>query len=290
EDDSAAEHGFVSYAVDRDAVHAFWLDGRATVRGEPMTLRTVRLGGGPGIDRTSETLLDDSVCDCCSTAAVMTGTGPLVVYRDRTAGEIRDHLLVRGERPADGGIAWGAPRPLHEDGWRIPACPVNGPAAGRLGDTVWVAWFTAADDRPRVLAAVSPDGGRTFGAPVTLDAPGDLGEDGPLGRLDLAVVPADPNGAEDPAAPVGGDAVISWLGRDADGAVVRLRRLGADGRPGPTVDAARAEGSRASGVPRLLVLANGHPEPRLLLAWIDPGGDERPRRIRLAGLPASTVP
>jgi hypothetical protein len=246
-----------------------------------MTLRTVRLGGDDGIDRASEELLDDSVCDCCATTAAMTSSGPLVIYRDRTESEVRDHRAVRGER-VEGGIHWNASEPLPADGWRIPACPVNGPAAGRLGETVWAAWFTAEGGNPRVLAAVSADGGRTFGEPIPIDG------DGPLGRLDLEVLPSGD-----------GHAVISWLGRDETGAVIRLRRLGADGRLGPTVDAVRAEGSRASGVPRLLLLPGGTDpmgrageaaEQHLVLAWVDPGGDERPRTIRLAGFPASGVP
>jgi len=268
-DATPAEHGFVSYVPDAErpgGVRAFWLDGGPTVDGAPMTLRTVRLA--EEVDRASEELLDDSVCDCCSTTGVITPAGTLVVYRDRTGDEIRDPWMVRG-----GAGAWSAPEPLHRDGWTIPACPVNGPVAGVAGDTVWVAWFTAEGGRPRVLAAVSGDGGLTFAPPVTIDA------DGPLGRLDLVVD--------------GSAALVSWLDTADDEAVIRLRRMAADGRLGPPVDVARAAGGRSSGVPRLLAVSPdeaGEAGDRLLVAWVDPGDDERPRSLRLASLNAAEVP
>ncbi|MFP3941561.1 MAG: hypothetical protein ACLF0P_14785, partial [Thermoanaerobaculia bacterium] len=156
-------------------------------------------------------------------------------------------------------------------GWEIAACPVNGPAVGRSGNTLWAAWFTAApvDGRPapRVLAAASTDGGRTFGEPVLVDG------DGPLGRLDLAV-----DGT--------GRAIVSWLGRTGEGeAVIRLRRLVPGRGAGEPLEVARAAGSRASGVPRLLAWSD-----RLLVAWVEPEEDSPAGAIRLASLPASAVP
>jgi hypothetical protein len=60
-------------------------------------------------------------------------------------------------------------RTLHADGWKIDYCPVNGPAAGAIGDTVAVAWFTGAQDTSRVRVAFSTDAGATFSAPVRAD-------------------------------------------------------------------------------------------------------------------------
>lgn len=264
DDDSPTEHGFVTMIPEGPGVRAFWLDGRATARGEPMALRTVRITDR--IERETEEVLDTSVCDCCNTAALATDSGPLVVYRDRTAGEVRDHSAVR--RTADG---WSDPYPVHRDGWEIAACPVNGPAVGRSGNTLWVAWFTAAPvegrPAPRVLAAASTDGGRTFGEPVLVDG------DGPMGRLDLAV-----DGT--------GRAIVSWLGRTGEGeAVIRLRRLVHGRGAGAPLEVARAAGSRASGVPRLLAWGD-----RLLVAWVEPEEDSPAGAIRLASLPASAVP
>lgn len=288
DDRSPTEHGFVTLIPEAEGVRAFWLDGRATARGEPMTLRTALVTDR--VEHGTAEVVDDSVCDCCDTAAVVAGGAPLVLYRDRTEGEIRDVWAAR-----KGAQSWSDPYPVHRDGWEIAACPVNGPVVARHGvhengqdETVWAAWFTGAPARegspedaetggrgthPRVLAAVSRDGGRTFGEPVRVDA------DSPLGRLDLAVDAA------------GGEAIVSWLGAtDGGEAAIRLRRITADGRLGPTFDLARAAGSRASGVPRLLAVPSPDGGDRLLVAWVEPEEGSRAGAVRLATLPAAAVP
>ncbi len=275
DDRSATEHGFVTLIPEDEGVRAFWLDGRATARGDPMTLRTARVTDRVGHE-TAE-VVDPSVCDCCNTVAVRAAGAPLVLYRDRSGDEVRD---VWAARKTPGG--WTEPRAVHRDGWEIAACPVNGPAVARHGagsdETVWAAWFTGAPaeeggrgSHPRVLAAVSRDGGRSFGEPVMID------EDGSLGRLDLAVDASR------------GEAIVSWLDTTAGGeAAIRLRRVSADGRRGPVFEVARAEGSRASGVPRLL--ADPGDGGRLLVAWVEPAEGSRAGAVRLASLPLHEVP
>lgn len=254
-DRSPTEHGFVTLLPAGGGVEAVWLDGRATAGGGAMTLRARRLGGGsaPG----PEAVIDDAVCDCCSTAAVATSGGVLVAYRDRLDGEVRDVSVVR--RGPDG---WSPPAPLHRDGWTIPGCPVNGPALAADGDRVAAAWFTAAGGRPRVLAAASRDAGATWSPPAEVDA----GE--PLGRVGVALLP-------------GGDAVVSWLAADGG---VRLARATAGGRLGAPLVLAVTAASRASGVPRL-VAAGG----RLHVAWVE-ADEEGPRRLRFATVEPEAVP
>src|SRR5690606_22826148 len=101
-----------------DAVRIVWLDGRETVDDGMMTLRTRTLSSDG--DWGEETLLDDSVCDCCQTAAVATPRGVTVAYRNRTDSETRD-LYATSWR--DG--VWTEPKALHADDWVIDACPVN---------------------------------------------------------------------------------------------------------------------------------------------------------------------
>src|SRR5690606_29255241 len=96
--------------------------GEATAAGAGMTsLRAASIDTASRIADAVE--VDPSVCDCCGTDVAMTARGPLLVYRDRTADEIRDVYAVRLD---DG--AWGEPHAVHGDGWKIAACPVNGPA------------------------------------------------------------------------------------------------------------------------------------------------------------------
>ena len=167
-DDTATEHGFVSVVPAAAGFEAVWLDGRAMASGGTMSLRAAHVGERPG----ESTVLDPDVCTCCQTDAVRTDRGLVAVYRDHDEGEIRDISIVR--HTDDG---WSEPRPVHDDGWRIPGCPVNGPAVAHGDGHLAVAWFTAAQDRPRVLLAFSHDGGASFDAPIQIDG------DRPVGRV-----------------------------------------------------------------------------------------------------------
>ena len=145
-----------------------WLDGRktagATQAGHGDALAAMSLvhstldARGPA---GPETVLDGRVCDCCQTDAARADGATVVVYRDRSDKEVRDMSVVRF---ADG--RWSEPRALARDGWEINGCPVNGPAIAAGGAAVAVAWFTAADERPRVSVVFSADAGATFGAPT----------------------------------------------------------------------------------------------------------------------------
>ncbi|MEO8504358.1 MAG: hypothetical protein ABI609_10720 [Acidobacteriota bacterium] len=242
-DRSASEHGFVSFAPAGSGLLAFWLDGRSTVKGGATELRMRRLdneAAGPPV----ETVLDERVCDCCQTAAVASGAGAWVAFRDRSASEIRDISVLR---IADGKAS--TPTIVHRDAWKIMGCPVNGPAIAVAGQTVVVAWFTGASDKPRVEAARSTDGGVTFGSPVLID------DAAPLGRVSVALGPD-------------GEAAVSWLGRapQGDGAELRVQKLDAAGRKGAPLRVADLAGGRAGGTPRMVGSGD-----RLVFAWVEKG-------------------
>ena len=257
-DGTETEHGFVSLLpVADDRVRIVWLDGRETVSDGMMTLRTRTLtsAGGWG----DETLLDPSVCDCCQTAAVTTSRGVTVAYRDRTSDETRD-LYFTSLR--DG--TWTAPRALHDDGWRISACPVNGPALAAAGERVVATWFTGAGGVPRAYAAFSADGGDSFGDAVLLDA------GATLGRVHAALLPD-------------GSALLARLDGSEGPAAVRLQRVHADGRVEPPVTVARSDAARASGFPRIAAIGDG----TVLVVWTEPGepGGLRAARVSLPSAP-----
>ncbi len=254
DDDSPSEHGFVSYVSLDDSVQAFWLDGRKKIAGDPATfmqLRTTRLDahGAP----PASTVLDENVCECCQTDAALTGAGPIVVYRDRDASETRDVTVVRAA-----GDGWTEPAILHRDGWKIFGCPVNGPAVAADGDAVAVAWFTAADEDPRVLVAFSGDAGASFGEPIEID-----GEQ-PLGRVDVAL------GGD-------GDAWVSWVATAGEAAEIRLRSAAPDGDTGPVWSVAATSEKRSAGVPRMV-----RDGVDLVLTWVE---DAEPSRVRAGVVP-----
>jgi hypothetical protein len=130
-----------------------------------MTLRSALIAPDGQVSHPFE--IDDRVCECCPTAAVRTADGVLVAYRDRSENEVRNIGLTRFD-----GDEWSDPYLLHDDGWQINGCPVNGPALAADGNRVAAAWFTAPNSRPRVQVAFSDDGGRQFGEPLVVDADG----------------------------------------------------------------------------------------------------------------------
>ena len=254
DDRTKTEHGFVSAVPEERAVRLFWLDGRATATKGPMALRTARVERAIG---PSE-LLDPKVCDCCQTGAAGTSGGFAVVYRDRSDREVRDISVVRGTSGR-----WSAPRTVFADGWQIDGCPVNGPAIDADGDLVAAAWFSQAQDRPRIEVAFSKDGAATFGHPFALDAAE------PLGRVDVAI-----DGR--------GDAIVAWVASvPPKDAAIRLVRVSPNGRIGAPVTVAPTSTARASGFPRIERAGD-----RLVVVWVEAN---EPSRLRAAVLPLTAL-
>ncbi|MDQ3206150.1 MAG: glycoside hydrolase [Pseudomonadota bacterium] len=191
DDGTPTEHGFASlWPASDDSLGIAWLDGRETMAPEDgaagqgghaghgegaMTLRAARFDAA--LARSDEQRLDAMVCDCCQTDVARGGRGPLLVYRDRTPGEIRDIQVRRLEA---GG--WSQPAGVHADQWRMPACPVNGPAIAADGDDAVVGWYTGADEMPTLKLARSADAGASFQPPLTLDSGQHV-----QGRVDVAM-------------------------------------------------------------------------------------------------------
>jgi hypothetical protein len=256
DDGTPTEHGFVTLLATGDVARAVWLDGRHTGGGHDhaagaagaMTVRSAMIGVD-GRRAGVDVEIDARACDCCQTDAALTADGPVVVYRDRSDREVRDIALVRY-----GGGQWSEPVPVHDDGWEIDACPVNGPAVDARGRDVVVAWFTA-PDMPRVRVAFSQDAGRTFAPPVEV-ASGDV-----AGRVDVVLL-------DD------GRAVVSWLQPAASGAEIRAQPFDRDGPAGAAVVVASSSVQRASGFPQMTRAGGG-----LLFAWTDAG---EPAQVRTA--------
>lgn len=260
-DGTQTEHGFVSFVPEPDAMRVFWLDGREMAGGEhgdgsgDMTLRTARIAG----TISQDTVIDTRICECCNTAAAMTTRGPIIVYRDRDEHELRDISIVRRE-----GDVWTAPQPVHDDGWRMAACPVNGPDVAAAGDSVVVAWYTGATTGGSVRAAFSADSGASFSPPVDVDS------SFPEGRVSVELL-----------SPT--EAIVIWIAMidtNLQAAIV-ARRIGADGGMGPVAPLASVSGSRQSGFPKTAVV-----DDALILVWTQTTPE---RRVRARRVPLSAI-
>lgn len=242
-----AEHGFLSFfEAEGDSVEAVWLDGRATgTEGGAMQLGNARIGADGGIG--ANVMLDSRICDCCQTSAAITSRGAVVVYRDRSPGEIRDIGIVRRV-----GGTWTEPALVHADDWHLEGCPVNGPGIDANAELVAVAWFTGARDTARVNVAFSTDAGATFGPAIRVD------EGTPVGRVDVVL-----DGS--------GRAVVTWLERtEGEAAAVLARAVTRDGVRSPVTPVATSTAARAAGFPRMVRTGAG-----VVFAWTLPGDSAR---------------
>ncbi len=252
-DGTATEHGFASlFQAPAGGLGLVWLDGRAMAAGGhgaggghggggAMSLRHGRFDAA--WTQTRDEAVDLRVCECCPTSAVVTSEGPLVAFRNRSDREVRDIFVSRLE-----GGAWSTPRAVHDDGWRIAACPVNGPMLDAHGRDVVVAWFTVKGDVGHAYAAFSTDAGRSFGPPVRLH------EASALGRVDVALLPD-------------GTAVASWVEFKDKRATFSMRRVERSGRTSPMVEVTPVSSARTSGYPRLAFHGG-----ELVFAWTETEG------------------
>ena len=265
-DGTMTEHGFASlFQAPGAGLGVVWLDGRTTnpeaPEGSPeagnMGLRAAVYG--PDGKQRSETLVAPRVCECCSTAAALTSEGVIVAFRNRSDKEIRDIYVSRF---AEG--RWSAPTVVHNDGWRINACPINGPALGARDRDVAVAWFTVQQGQGRAFAAFSRDAGRTFGPPIRVD------EAGSLGRVGIELLKD-------------GSAAVTWVEFANQRSQFKVRRVEPSRARSTAVTVAGVAGGRSSGFPRIV-----QHRDQLLFAWAETDkGASRVRTARASLAPAS---
>ncbi len=246
DDGKKAEHGFVSMIPYGNNYFISWLDGRNAVmeaqgghdeghHGQ-MTLRGAIMDNQG--NKSSEWELDNRVCDCCQTSATITNNGPVVVYRDRSEHEIRDMSIVRFINSK-----WTTPTSVFSDNWKIDGCPVNGPKADAIGNSLVVAWFSSPDKKAQVNIVFSDDGGASFNAPIRID------EGKGIGRVDVVMLNER-------------TAMVSWM----EGAVIKAVKVFKDGKKEPSIIISSTSESRSSGFPQMTKSGN-----TLIFAWTDEG-------------------
>jgi hypothetical protein len=263
-DGTQTEHGFASLMQMPGAgLGLVWLDGRQMTGGHEghgegaMSVRFATFDGN--WKQTVEMPVDTRVCECCPTTAVVTSDGLLAAFRNRTEDETRDIHVSRFENGK-----WTESKAVHNDGWQIAACPVNGPMLSADGRNVAVAWFTGANDAEHVFAAFSKDAGRTWSSPIRLD------DNKAIGRVDVEMMPD-------------GSAIATWIEGLDGGAEFRARRIRPDGSRGAAFTIAKVAATRTSGYPRVARSGN-----ELVFAWLDVGpstpGQRPTTRVRTAVL------
>ncbi|MFW5973119.1 MAG: hypothetical protein ACOCTG_03930 [Bacteroidota bacterium] len=139
---------------------------------------------------------------------------------------------------------------MHEDGWVIPGCPVNGPSLDAHGETIAAVWFTAEGDSPRVLSAISTNGGDSFSSPIRLDG------GRPLGRVDIEALSD-------------GRFAIVWLEDASDRAHLMLTRMDRSGNASSAISIGETGNGRSSGFPRMTSAGDD-----VYVTYVDTASDE----------------
>lgn len=259
DDGKKAEHGFVTLLPFQENIFVTWLDGRNTVMEGMENMKDMDHGGHHGAmslrgaiidysgNKINEWELDNKTCDCCQTTAAITANGPVVVYRDRSDEEIRDMSIVRYVNGK-----WTDPKPIYNDNWKIAGCPVNGPRAAALANTLAIAWFAMADDQASVKLIFSKDGGETFEEPIRID------KGKPIGRVDVLLLDEK-------------NAMVSWM----EGSDIKVMKVDITGKKdGPVIVAASSD-SRSSGFPQLTKSGD-----EIIFAWTD----DNEKKVKVAGM------
>ncbi|HLG96142.1 MAG TPA: sialidase family protein [Bryobacteraceae bacterium] len=237
-DHSPVQHGLASMIENPGGgASIFWLEALKGEDGPVYLMRSVVDASGKEVN---EERLDDDVCACCPTAAAKTSKGLIVAYRDHTPKDIRDIAVLRLENGK-----WSPSKIVYNDNWHIDACPINAAAVAARGDRVAVAWFTGAQDSPKVKIAFSSDAGATFGKPAVFSTGHAFGYTSVI--LDDA-----------------GTALVSWLEQGPSGARVLVRSVNAAGMAGPVLEIAKGE-KMVLGYPKLARAGR-----ETLVAWGSP--------------------
>ena len=263
-DNTFTEHGFVSVAPYGEGFIASWLDGRNTVPSSDghgkgaMTLRSAEIDKEGEI--INERLVDSMVCECCQTSMTIAGEIPLLVYRDRSSEETRDIYVSRYINSE-----WSEPIPIHDDGWTINGCPVNGPNIDSFDDRVVVSWFSASNGIPKVNLKFSNNNGQSFGRKILVDNI----DNKPMGRVDVEFINKD-------------EILVSWLSIvDGEGKLL-MRKVNSMGTLGDINIIKEVSTERSTGFPQIEKW-----EDNIFLSWTDIIGGEK--RVKTSKIPLSSL-
>jgi hypothetical protein len=211
------------------ALYSSWLDSRESIayvlankKHPPKNIYASQLRVARSDDRgrsfQKSTLVTEPVCVCCGTKVAQGKDGP--VYAGTrglawqavkgSADPVRDIVVAASH---DRGATWDAAVKLHDDGFKVSACPdVTAGLAVDSKGRLHAAWYTGSDRRPGVFYAVSSDRGKSFSEPVAL-----LTDDWlPYGDVKLALDAKE-------------NVFVAFEDRRGDVDLIRLARIGADG-------------------------------------------------------------
>tara|TARA_B110001454_G_C12683971_1_gene419359 strand:- start:1020 stop:1517 length:498 start_codon:yes stop_codon:yes gene_type:complete len=132
---------------------------------------------------------------------------------------------------------WEDPNPVHNDGWIINGCPVNGPKVASNSKNLAIAWFTASNGNPLVNVSFSKNNGASFDKPIKIN------DVNAIGRVDIAFLNDD-------------EAIVSYMEVDDAGTYLRIKKVSVNRRISQPITISKIDGGRNTGVPQLEIINN----------------------------------
>lgn len=250
DDKGKGMHSFFTMETSaRGEIYAAWIDGRDKAT-EPPGQASIYMARSKDQGATFEAnvKVSGNICPCCRPALTIDPKGTLyMAWRHVLKGNER---VIAVASSSDSGKTWSAPVPVTKKGWTINGCAHSGPTMKWINGQLILSWYTAADNKARLLMAISSDGGKTFSSPRSIQG--------------TVFDPNHPHMAE-----VGGEAWIIFQGRypekqDGWGAAVPwLVRIASDGSP--SQPQALPAGENGIAYPQLFPGNGG----RLYAVWIE---------------------
>ncbi len=251
DDKGQGMHSFFTMETSpRGDIYAAWIDGRDKAT-EPPGQASIYLARSKDQGATFEANIKVSgnICPCCRPALAIDPKGTLyMAWRHVLKGDERVIVVASS---SDSGKTWSNPVPVSKKGWVINGCAHSGPTMKWINGQLFLTWYTAADNKARLLMTTSSDGGKTFASPQAIQG--------------TVLDPNHPHMAE-----VGGKAWIVFQGRDPDKqdgwgpAVPWLVRVASDGTSS-TNPQALPTGKNGIAYPQLFPGNGG----RLYAVWIE---------------------
>ncbi|MBM4299464.1 MAG: exo-alpha-sialidase, partial [Deltaproteobacteria bacterium] len=157
----AARFPIMEFAPDGNLFIA-WIDRRIDGP-QPRQLYLMRMDpNGEAVTKNYQ--VGAGLCECCKLGVAFADGGKIVYMVDREVdgNKIRNHVL---RKSTDGGVSFGAPVEISNDGWQVPSCPHSGPSIGRDSrGQLHISWFTLgrSEKEAGIYYSVSKDGGTSF--------------------------------------------------------------------------------------------------------------------------------
>ncbi len=160
--------GFASLSLAPNGdIYVAWLDGRDQTSAATGTFNVyIARSTDGGLSFHHNVRVATLACPCCRPSVAIGSDGKVyVAYRHVFRDNERDIAVAVSTDSAE---HFSAPVRVSSDRWKLYGCPESGPVIALQGDSLVVAWYTAASDRPGIRAAVSTDNGSTFSHPVII--------------------------------------------------------------------------------------------------------------------------